>query len=86
MQASYERIPLSVYAVFDTDGRIIPKALIHNDMRFEISRIKDLRRHTPGVVRAVAPVEYTVIVEGREKKIYYEADTNTWFSVKEHYG
>ena len=50
---------------------------------FDISRIIGVRRYCPCVVGCVAPIEYTVVVQGIEKKIYYEHDTNRWFSVRE---
>lgn len=83
MATKYQRIPLIVDALFMTDGSFRPLKLYYRDNAFEISRIVRKRRYCPRVVRAIAPIEYTVIIDSQERKIYYEADTNTWFSVKE---
>ncbi len=83
MATEYRRIPLIVDALFMTDGTFRPLKLIYRDNTFEITRVVGIRRYCPRVVRAIAPIEYRVIIDSQERKIYYEADTNTWFSVKE---
>ena len=85
MATKYQRIPLIVDALFMTDGSFRPLKLIYRDNTFEITRVISKRRYCPRVVRAIAPIEYMVIIDSQERKIYYEADTNTWFSVKEVY-
>ena len=83
MATMYKRIPLTIDALFLPDGTFKPKKLIYNDTVFEITRIVSVRPYCPRVVRCIAPIEYTVIIDGTERQIYYEGDTNTWFSVKE---
>lgn len=85
MPVSYRKIPLIVNAIFTKEGSVFPTELIIGDESYLIDRIIDSRPHCPRVVRSVAPIEYTIMVEGYEKKIYYEMDSNTWFSVKEIY-
>lgn len=85
METKYQRIPLIVDALFMTDGTFRPLKLIYRDTTFEITRILGMRRYCPRVVRAIATIEYRVIIDSQERKIYYEADTNTWFSIKEVY-
>lgn len=80
----YKRIPLAVDAVFTASGTIKPKKIILKDGVFTIDRIISVKARCPLVVSAVAPLEYTVIVEGCEKKIYFEPHSNTWFSVKRY--
>ena len=75
MGTTYKRIPLTIEALFLPDGSFRPQKLIYNSTTYHITR----------VVRCIAPIEYTVIIDGIEKQIYYEEDTNTWFSVKEVY-
>ena len=75
----------ATHALFMTYGSFQPLKLIYRDTTFEITRVVSKRRYCPRVVRAIAPIEYTVIIDSQERKIYYEADTNTWFSVKEVY-
>ena len=83
MTTKYIRIPLAVDALFLPDGTLKPQKLIYNDIVFEINRIVSVRPYCPRVVRCIAPIEYTVIIDNVERRIYYENDTNTWFSVKE---
>ena len=78
----YIRVPLSIEAQFLTNGSVRPKRIILNDESFEITKVLYTRRRNPATVSAIAPIEYTVLVEGYEKKIYFERDTNSWFSVK----
>ena len=79
----YKRIQLKIDAVFQEDGTITPKKVICDNHVFDIVRILDVRRHFPTGVRCIAPIEYTVKIEDQERKIYFEPDSNTWFSVKE---
>ena len=79
----YQRIQLTMDVVFGNDGTITPKRILWEGQIFDIVKIIDVCRHYPTGVRCVAPIQYTVIVEGQERKIYFEPDSNTWFSVKE---
>ncbi len=83
METKYQRIPLAVDALFTTDGSFQPKKIYYRDTAYEISKVMQIRKYCPKVVSCIAPLEYTVMVDSQEKKIYYEKDTNTWFSVKE---
>jgi competence protein ComEC len=81
--AQYLLNRIRVDALFLPDGTFKPRKLIHNDTVFDITRIVQIRPYCPRVVRCIAPIEYTVIIDNVERRIYYENDTNTWFSVKE---
>ena len=83
METKYQRIPLAVDALFMTDGSSKPKKIYYRDTAYEITKVMQIRKYCPRVVRCIAPVEYTIMVDSQEKKIYYEQDTNTWFSIKE---
>ena len=85
MIKEYLRVPLTVDALFLPDGSFRPRKIYFGGVPYEITRVLQKRRYCPKEVGCFAPVEYTVLVERRQKKIYYEADTNTWFSVKEVY-
>ena len=85
MATTYRRMPLAVEAVFMTDGSFKPKKLFFKDNTFEITKVTRTRRYCPQQVRAIATIEYTVIIDSQERQIYYEADTNPGFSVKEVY-
>ena len=79
----YTRKPLSVGVVYRQDGRILPIVVICDGEKFQIDRILDEKKHAPITVGSISPVEFTVLVSGEEKKIYFEEDTGKWFSVKE---
>ncbi len=79
----YKRIPLSVYVIVNNDGSFRPVKIIYASKTYDITRIKRKMKITPPGIGCVAPVEYTVIIEGKERQIYYEPSTNLWFSVKE---
>ena len=82
--AKYKRIPLNVDALFLSNGKIKPRKIILKEGVFTIDRVVSSKNYCPQVVTCVAPVEYTVFVEGEQKKIYYEPHTNMWFSVKKY--
>lgn len=79
---TYKRIPLMIDVIFTREGNMMPRTLIFDEKRFEISKVIKKRRFCPKEVPCVAPIEYTVMIEGVEKKIYFEPDTFMWFSVK----
>lgn len=78
----YERIPLIVDVLFMEDGTMKPRRLIHNGKIYEIKRTVRKKRYCPSVVPCIAPIEYTVLIENVEKKVYFEPETGKWFSVK----
>ena len=82
--AKYQRIPLNVDALFLSSGKIKPRKIILKEGVFTIDKVISSKNYCPLVVPCVAPVEYTVSVEGVHKKIYYEPHTNMWFSVKKY--
>ena len=76
------RLPLSVEVRFTTVGRMLPLRVQYSEETYEIDRVLAVRRYRPPGVACIAPVEYTVLICGIEKHIYYEADSGTWFSVR----
>lgn len=85
MERQFLRIPLTMDALFSTDGTVTPLKFYYKGRAYDIMRILGRKKHCPPGVRAIAPLEYSVLIDGRERKIYYEEDSNTWFSVKEVY-
>ena len=81
--AKYIRFPLNVDAIFTSDGKIKPRRIIIKEGTFQIDRVIQVKRYCPRTVPCIAPFEYTVMVEGAEKKIYFEPHSNMWFSIKE---
>ena len=82
--SEFRRIPLTVDAIFSAEGTLKPRKIITKDGIFAIDRVLKIQSRTPVVVPCIAPIEYTVIVEGHEKAIYFEPHSRKWFSVKEY--
>ena len=80
MQA-FRRIPLSVGAIYSKSGVILPSEVIYEGKKYPIEKIISRRKRSPQVVPCIAPIEYTVLIDSYEKKIYFEKDTGKWFSV-----
>lgn len=78
----YERIPLMVDVIFTKEGNMMPKTLIFEEQRFEIRKVVKKRRFCPKEVACIAPIEYTIMIDNIEKKIYFEPDTFMWFSIR----
>ena len=79
----YIKIPLSVEAVFGSDGTLTPKKLRFEGEVFTIDRIIRRYKHCPTGISCVAPIAYETIICGIKKIIYYEHKSGTWFSVRE---
>ena len=79
---TYQRIPLAVGVIYSADGIFKPKTISVNGEKFSIERVLYKKNYCPKSVGAIAPIEFTVLVEGETKKIYFEQDTGKWFSVK----
>lgn len=78
----YIRVPLTVGVVYSTNGIFKPRAIFVGGERFLIDKVISKKNYCPKSVGAIAPIEFTVMVEGERKKIYFEKDTDKWFSVK----
>ena len=79
---TYLRIPLAVGVIYSADGIFKPKTILINGEKFKIDRVLYKKNYCPKSVSAIAPIEFTVMVAGEIKKIYFEKDTGKWFSVK----
>lgn len=78
----YIRIPLAVGVIYSADGVFKPKTISVNGEKFLIDKVLYKKNYCPKSVGAIAPIEFTIIVGGEIKKIYFEKDTGKWFSVK----
>lgn len=83
MATRFVRIPIGVEAIFMPDGSFVPKKLCYKGKSFEIIRVVRERKYSPWKVRAIATTEYTVVIDDAERQIYYEPESNRWFSIKE---
>lgn len=80
-----QRVDLEVEATFTVDGNVIPHDIIYNDRALHITRILRTRKYCPPMISCFAPTELTVLIEGKERQIYFEPSSNKWFSVKDIY-
>lgn len=72
------KIYVDVLAEFSKDGRLVPKSIKWEDgRRFEIDRIKDVKRAASMKAGGVG-MRYSCVISGQEKYLYYE-DNNMWF-------
>ena len=76
------RVPLAVEARLSPDGRLTPIRVFCGEGTYEIDRVLAVRRHRPPGIACIAPLEYSVVISGIEKCLYYEAESGTWFSVR----
>jgi hypothetical protein len=83
MVAKFLRTPIGVEAIFMPDGSFVPKKLWYAGKSFEIIRVDRVRKYSPWQVSAVGTTEYTVLIDDAERQIYYEPESNQWFSIKE---
>ena len=73
-----KKIYVDVDVEFQTDGSLIPKAILWDDDKtYEIQRIMEVRR-AASLVAGATGVRYTVLVDGYESYLYY-GDNNRWF-------
>lgn len=80
----YKRINLDVDVRFKSDGTLVPRNVTYKARHYTVSRVLGQRPFIPREVKCKEPIEYTTIIDGKEKKLYYEYSTNTWFSIKRY--
>lgn len=84
IEVQYKRINLDVDVRFKSDGTLIPQKITYKARQYPVSRIIGQRPFIPKEVRCREPLEFTTIIRSKEKKLYYEYSTNTWFSIKQY--
>lgn len=73
------KIVVEVVARFDTAGQITPLWMVWEDgRRFEIDRVLDVRR-AASLKAGGMGVRYTVRIYGKERYLWFEDLSNTWF-------
>ena len=74
-----KRVNVETDVRFGREGGLRPLWLIWEDGRkFEIDRVKRVDR-APSQAGSVLPVRYTCVVEGKEKRLYFEPERMAWF-------
>lgn len=79
-----KRINLDVDVRFRADGTMDPRMVTYHEQEFPVKTVVGLKSENPRQINCLDLLEYTTIICGREKKLYYEFSTNTWFSFKKY--
>ncbi len=80
----YEKIYVGMLLHVDPDGNMKPVELEWTDgTRYPISRVIDKRSAPPAHVGSAPTIRYTVLIQGRERVVYYEKFSNRWFVEKQ---
>jgi hypothetical protein len=85
------KVYVSVRAVFDEDGIMLPRELTWEDgEKFEIDRILDIRQ-APALKAGGQGDRYTIMVHGVQSYLFFERSTNLtgnvigrWFVERRH--
>ena len=80
----HKRINLDVEVKFRSDGTMIPRKVTYKARQYTVSRVLGQRPYIPREVKCREPIEYSTVIDGKQKKLYYEYSTNTWFSIKRY--
>lgn len=75
----YQKVHVEVEVKFLKEGGMRPVWVKWEDGRkFQVERIKFIERASART-GSVLPVRYTLIIGGREKRLYYEPEDMRWF-------
>lgn len=80
----YEKVYVGMTLYTDTDGNTKPVELEWtNGTKYEISKVIERKIAPPRHVGSSPTVRYTVLVQGKEKMVYYEKFSKRWFVEKQ---
>lgn len=75
----YQKVHVEVEVNFPKEGGMRPLWIKWEDgRRFPVERVKFIERASART-GSVLPVRYTLIVAGREKRLYFEPEDMRWF-------
>jgi hypothetical protein len=81
--AAYEKVYVTVMLHVDTDGNMKPVAIEWaNGVKYEISKITDVRQTSPQHVGSVPAMRYTILVNGYVRDLYHEKYYGRWYVEK----
>ncbi|MCI9030920.1 MAG: hypothetical protein HFK09_00135 [Clostridia bacterium] len=76
----YEKVYVAMILRVSEEGILKPVAVEWEDgTLYEIDRVTDERNAPPELTGGVLTRKYTVLIGGKEKKLYAEKRTNRWF-------
>ena len=80
----YEKVSVGMLLYMSPEGYVKPAELEWtNGARYSISKVLDKRITPPAHVGSSPTVRYTVLIQGREKVLYYEKFSKRWFVEKQ---
>ncbi|MDE7082580.1 MAG: hypothetical protein K2O89_02595 [Clostridia bacterium] len=84
--AHYEKIYVSMLLRVDADGKTEPVEIEWiNGNRYPITKVLESCNAPPRHVGSGMTVRYKILVQGRERELYYEKFPNRWFLEKQIY-
>lgn len=79
----YEKVYVGMILHVDADGVTKPLEIEwESGARFSITKILNVQKAPPRHVGSLPTVRYKVLVQGREKELYFEKSENKWFVEK----
>lgn len=83
IMADYKKVYVGVLLHVDSDGNMKPVAIEwENGIRYEISKITDVRQTPPRYVGGMPAMRYTVLVSGYVRELYHETYYRRWYVEK----
>ena len=80
----YEKVYVGMMLYTDADGNTKPVELEWiNGIKYSISKIIERKTAPPKHVGSSPTIRYTVLVQGREKVVYFEKFSKRWFVEKQ---
>ncbi len=83
IMADYKKVYVGVLLHVDSDGNMKPVAIEWgNGIKYEISKITDVRQAPPQHVGSMPTMRYTVLVSGYVRELYHETYYGRWYVEK----
>lgn len=74
-----KKVYVDIIAQYGKDGRVTPLTIIWEDGQgYEIEKIRDVRNAASLKVGGTG-VRYTVMLQGKEKYLFFDTNENKWF-------
>ena len=76
------RVPITVEVIIDKTGAMIPRRVIMEYDSYRVDKYLGKKPHCPYCIPVNGSTDqYSVVIAGYRKNLYYEPRTNKWFSV-----
>ena len=81
MFSPYKSRPITVEAVFDTEGNVSPVAVLAEGERYNIDKIYSVRSYNPVGIPGGSK-EFICKIGKHRRRLYYHKGVNMWWSLK----